>query len=89
LSTLSLKKLGLGVTFPWSILHIRQNAMGIRLIKLSTAIAMLVYKLHIGNRRGKTGVGNLIFIIDEKLIIENGLSLIEIEKNKSLNNQIT
>ena len=84
-----LKKLGLGATFPQLILYIRQNIMGVRLIKLSIAIAMLVSKLYIGNRRDKTRVRKLISIIDEKLTIENRLSLIEIEKDRMPNNQIT
>ena len=63
--------------------------MGIRLIKLSIAIAMLLSKLYIGNRRDKTRVRKLISIIDEKLTIENRLSLIEIEKDRMPNNQIT
>ena len=70
-------------------MYIRQNAMGIRLIKPSIAIVMLEYKLYIGNRRGKTRVGKLISIIGEKLTIKNGLSSIKMEKDRTLNNQIT
>ena len=52
------RKLGLGSNFPRAIIYIRQNAVDVRLIKLKKAIAILAYKLHIGNLRVDTRITN-------------------------------
>ena len=43
------KKINLGVTFSRAILHARRNTIGIGLIKPEMVIAILAYKLYIGN----------------------------------------
>ena len=38
-------------TFPRAILYSRRNAIGLKLIRPKTAIAMQAYKLYLGNLR--------------------------------------
>ena len=63
-------KLGLGANFVQSMLHVRRNGMGVKLIKLKTAIVMLVCKLCLKNKRGHMNVEKLISILEEKAMTE-------------------
>ena len=64
-------KLGLESKFPRALLCIQQKRLGIGLIKLKTAIAMLVHKLYIGNIRVNSKIAKLIKINKEALTIEH------------------
>ena len=56
-----LKKLGFSIKFPCNVLYTRKSALGIGIIKPSTAIEILAPKQYIGHKRMKT---NLALTID-------------------------
>ena len=75
--------MGLGKKFLWSVLYARQNTVSIRLISLSMAIAILVIKLYIWNKRAKSKIGQIITMIDNKIIVDYGKAVNKIT-NSSL-----
>ena len=50
---------------PKEVLYIRRSALGIRLIKLSTAINILTLKLYIGNKKAENRIATLLSINEE------------------------
>ena len=73
------KKIRIGLIFPRAVLYSRKNIVGLGLIKLSTAIVILAYKLCIGNLRENTRIIKLIRRNKEIVIINpSTLTCIEI-----------
>ena len=66
------KKISLGSNFPRAILHARQNAIGMGLIKLKMILSMLACKFHIRNIRSKTRINKLIQYHKQAIMIEYG-----------------
>ena len=80
------KKLRLRANFLKTVLHTRQNAVGIELVHLETVITILASKFHIGNLRADTKVSKLIRLNKEALIVEYGKGKIEEYKIRILLN---
>ena len=82
-------KLGLGKKFPRAILYIQQKKLGIGLITPETAVAMLAFKLYIGNKRANSKVAKLIGIIEESITVEYGKNSTDFSMDRLSNNTIT
>ena len=70
--TIIVKKLRLWINFLIAALRSRNNAVGIGLIKLKAAVAMLACKPCIGNLRANTKMFKIMKIQEEALVIEYG-----------------
>ena len=62
----------LGTKFNRAVLYMKQNAIGIGLIKLSTVVVMLIGKLYIRNIRAQTRIELLIKLNQEIEMVEYG-----------------
>ena len=60
-----LRKLQLSKKMLKEVLYARKTALGVGLVKPSTAIETLALKLHIGNKRAKNRIASLLSIIEE------------------------
>ena len=65
-------KLGLEKKFSRAILYVQQNKLGIGLITLKIAVAMLAFKLYIRNKRANSKVAKLIRINEESVGVKYG-----------------
>jgi len=71
--------------FPRAILYGRQNAIGMRLIRPETILAILTCKLYIRNLRGKMRNSKLIRYHEEMIMVEYGIGKFESIENLSMN----
>ena len=69
-----LKKFGLSEKFPHEVLYMRKSALGLGLIKPSTAIELQALKLYIEHYQIKTNLTKLNRINDELQMIKEGYS---------------
>ena len=68
-----LRKMGLSVKFPRTVMYESQNILGMGFIKPSTMIAVQMIKMHVGNVRLETKMSVLIKSLNEYNIVESGI----------------
>ena len=81
-------KLGLGKKFPRAILYVQWKKLGIGLITSKMAVAILAFKLYIGNKRANSKVAKLIGIIEEAVAVEYRKNSTDFLIDRLLNNTI-
>ena len=69
-----MKKLGLSIKFLQNLMHVRKNALGLGLIKLSTITAMMKVKTHMRNKRFNRKSIQSIQLYEESKMIKTGIN---------------
>ena len=75
-----MRKMGLRDNFPRKLLHVKKSALGVGLIEPETEIYCLAIKSHMGNKRSKGELTNIISTHEE--ISEDDSDLLRIVRRK-------